>query len=68
MSLAGGESTTVYFSVGADTLVMASPAGDSVAHPGRYGLSFTNGVDQTLVRSVTLTGSKPLLVERFAAA
>ena len=68
VSLAAGESTTVYFSVGADTLVLASPAGDTVAHPGRYGLSFTNGVDETLVGNITLTGSQAVLVERFAAA
>ncbi len=68
VSLAAGESTTVYFSVGANTLVLASPAGDTVAHPGRYGLSFTNGVDETLVGNITLAGTEPVLVERFAAA
>lgn len=61
VTLGAGESTTVYFSVGADTLLTVSPEGDSVAHPGRYGLSFTNGVSETVLGNVTLTGSEPLL-------
>lgn len=41
---APGASTTVYFSTTAETLHLTSPTGDTMAYPGDYMLSFTNGM------------------------
>jgi beta-glucosidase len=66
VSLAPGASTTVYFALSDATLHLASAEGDTVAYPGDYKISFTNGVDLTLGAAVTLTGAAPRVVEQFA--
>ena len=63
-----GQSTTVYFAVGAETLRLTSAAGDTVSHPGDYRLSFSNGIGEAVEASVALEGSAPHLVERFIGA
>ena len=48
----------------AATLHLASTEGDTVSEPGRYKLSFTNGVEEALGAALELTGEQ-VLVERF---
>ena len=63
--LAPGESTTVDFVVNSATLRLTDKGtGNSVSTPGAFDLIFTNGVDQTVRKTVTVTGAE-VAVARF---
>lgn len=65
VGLAVGESTQLTFSFSPVTFQMANPSnGDLVVFAGTYRLTFTDGVGQTVVATLNLTG-KDVLVEPF---
>jgi beta-D-xylosidase 4 len=62
--LAAGASTRVIFSVGADSILLATAAGDIVRAPGNYTLAFENGAGQVLHAKFELVGEQ-VVVEPF---
>ena len=64
--LAPGQSTVVSFAATAATFKQTLRNGDAVVIPGIYTLDLTNGVDQTVVFNVNITG-RAVVIEPFPA-
>jgi len=63
--LNAGQSTTLSFPVfGAQLNLVDPPTGDVISTPGNFDYIFSNGVDQVITLSATLTGNQVVL-EKF---
>merc|ERR1712228_809494 len=63
-NLAPGADEVVTFSLGADSIVLATDDGDLVSEPGDYVLSFENGAGEVLETQLRLAGPR-VVVEAF---
>lgn len=64
VNLAPGESREVKFTVSSSSLLLADANGDLISAPGVYNIIFTNGVDQSIVKSLRIHGDEKI-VEPF---
>jgi hypothetical protein len=53
--IAPSGSARVSFTVSPDDLALYSEAGDRMVYPGGYALKFTNGLDQTVTKNISVT-------------
>lgn len=56
-----GQHTTVTFNVTSETLSVIAKNGDRVAKPGRYSITLTNGVDESINFITTVLGQEKIL-------